>query len=247
MNIPHTLLPRLALCAMPLLQPAQACISETMHPHLLLDGMTASIRTALTPPQEVQLTAGTLLSVLLPPGLSAHSDSPLLLALDNARYRELSAMGGGQMPPQTADDSRITLSGRPMSWAHFGAAASGSSWLRLSSKGKPDGWVHLQIDPAPVVARGVEIRLSEADDNHDTTLSYYDRLVVELPGSPGDGWTVTEAPGLRLLAIEALPSPQPRVRLRFESSSDQGKGTLQLRSSSNRYRFGIVHQPTPLC
>lgn len=252
MKIPRLSLPCVALCVASLIQPAVACVTERSHPQLIFDGIAATAQERDAMPQELQLRAGALLSVLLPGGMRTSgvgqdNENPALLALDEARYRELSAQGGGRIPPET--EAVVSAAGRPLlGWARFGAAHTGVSWLRFTSKGKADRWLRVQVDPALPVERGTEIRLSEADENREVIVSYYDRIILELPGALGDGWAVpnAEAVGLRLVAIEPLPYPQRRVQLKFEPTSDQGKGQLELRGRSS-FHLNIVHRPTPLC
>ncbi len=220
-------------------------------------------------PVEHALHAGDLVTLLLPakavvttieaPGVA----EPALVALEETRYLALSDQGGGRAFPDVRTAKLTLPSGPGTGIRRFGAAHAGRVYLRVSHAGRIQ-WVRLDITAAVEVPRGKVVMGNEATAGAGQPLGVggYDTLELELPGQPGDGWSVTPAQdvGFQLVSIDSVPAltpqagaePVPRVRLRFVKaslthSSPGFEVRLDVKNRSSQYNFTIHRQATPTC
>jgi hypothetical protein len=221
-------------------------------------------------PVEHTLHAGDLVTLLLPAKAvvtaieAAGGADPALVTLDEAAYLALSDQGGGVAFPDLRG-AKLTLSSGPGTGIRrFGAARAGRVYLRVSHAGRIR-WVRLDITQAVEIPRGTVVRGNETTTTaakQALGVGGYDTLELELPGQPGDGWSVTPAQevGFQLVSIDSIPAlapqagaePVQRVRLRFAkaspaSSSPGVEVRLDVNNRSSQYNFTIRRQATPTC
>ena len=220
-------------------------------------------------PVEHTLHAGDLVTLLLPPKAVVTAiealgvAEPALVALEETRYLALSDQGGGVAFPDVRAANLTLPSGPGTGIRRFGAAHAGRVYLRVSHAGRIQ-WVRLDITTAVEVPRGKVVTGNEATAVARQPLGVggYDTLELELPGQPGDGWSVTPAQdvGFQLVSVDSVPAltpqggaaPAPRVRLRFvKASLPKGirvfEGRLEVKPRSSQYNFTIHRQATPTC
>lgn len=241
-----------------LANPVLACMTVTPRGQFSLftsagEGSSRDVQ----PPVEQHLFGGDLLTIIAPkdavfsvlpsPNVSDTSD-PALVALDEQRYRALSAQG---RDGPLADTGLLGLTGT--TWHRFGAAHPGVAYVKYATSSE-QYLVRVEILPKPPVERGEVKSLSEADRNTLISLSYYDTVNIELPGNVADGWTVLagQTTGIRLVSIqsaknEAGGDKPDRVRLQFQPSSTKVTDTLTINSTNGSFVFKIQLRPTPTC
>ena len=168
-----------------------------------------------TPPEERVLRAGDLISIFLPDKaalkfVGVDGPSTAIVALDEARYRELSAQGGGHVPETGMPPVR------GHGWKRFGAAKAGIVHLLIRQGGELT-WLRFEIGAAPEFKYGSTVRRSDRDQSTPLSLTEFDQLVLDLPGELADGWSVgPEADsGLKLVALTQAADAAHRVSLTF--------------------------------
>lgn len=212
-------------------------------------------------PQERTLRAGDLVSVLAPVKAvltlvdePRDRPQPLLLPLEEVRFRLLAAQGGGRLAPE-AESARGGKAADVMSWRRFGAQGIGLVYIQVSGAGR-ERLIRLDVQPAKVIPRGGRVRGNETSQSEPLSITMFDTLELELPGAPGDGWAILPAngSGLKLAAVEAVvpakadPAAIERVRLRFSQLSASGYETkLTVTSAGKNFSFIIRHLPIPTC
>lgn len=243
--------------------PAFACMADQPARGQVVLFESLASRKLGTPhlPQERSLRAGDLISVLAPARAvltlvdePRDRPQPVLLALDEARFRTLAAQGGGRVAPE-ADAVMGGNRAGAMSWHRFGAQGSGLVYIQLSHAGR-EGLIRLDVQPPKVTPRGQTVRGNENNQAEPLFITMFDSLELDLPGSPGDGWTVTpaDARGLKLVAVEAVAANKAaeaasdRVRLRFSQNSALGPETgLTVSGAGKRFSFVIRSRAIPAC
>jgi hypothetical protein len=244
---------------------ALACIGDepARDQIVLIEGLESRQTGNAGLPQERTMQSGGLISILAPAKavLSIFDEkgpsTTALVALDEARYRTLSAQGGATVPPEAA--MIITKvgsdAGSSLVWRRFGAPKAGIVYVRVSRAGH-EGLIRLDIKPPKAVVRGGVVRGTENSQSEPLDITMFDRFELELPGAPGDGWTITpaETSGLKLVSVEAVEpgkaseATAPRVRLRFSQTSSSGYETkLDVVSGSKHFSFIVRRRPIPTC
>ncbi len=188
---------------------------------LLLPILQPAKLAANAAPDERVLRAGDLISIFLPDGaelkfLDANGPSKdVVVALGEARYRELSVQGGGHVP----DPGIPPVRGH--AWKRFGAAKAGVVHLQIR-KGGEIKWFRFEVGAAPEFKYGSTVRRGEQDQGEPVSLTEFDQLVLELPGEVGDGWTTNgeAASGLKLTSL--AQAAEHRVSLSFTVIRKEG-------------------------
>lgn len=264
MTVQSSLLPLLlALGAVMTSGPALACIGDqpARDQIILYESLAPRKPGSVGLPQERSMRGGDLISVLAPVKavltlVDEPRDRPLpvLLALDEARFRLLVAQGGGRLVPE-AEPVRGGKAADAMSWRRFGAQGTGLVYIQVSGAGR-EGLIRLDVQPAKVIPRGGLVRGNETSQSEPLSITMFDTLELELPGAPGDGWAIvpTDGSGLKLAAVEAVvlekaaSAPAERVRLRFSQLSASGYETkLTVTSAGKNFSFIIRRRSIPTC
>jgi len=184
------------------LSPAWAALIDHERAQIVLMPLLQAPKLALAaPPEERTLRAGDLISLFVPDKATLKfvekgEPSATLVALDEARYRELSVQGGGRVPEPGFPPVR------GHGWKRFGAAKPGVVHLQISQAGE-SRWYRFDIGAAPEFTYGRVVKRSDAEQHEALYLTDYDELVLDLPGEAGDGWTVGPAStsGLKLVSV----------------------------------------------
>lgn len=248
---------------------ASACIGDRpARAQILVKLKLESPRHAPDAPEEHALQVGDLVTLMLPakaivtPIEPQGASEPIVVTLEEARYLALSDQGGGTAFPDLRVMKIPVRSGPGTDLRRFGVAHAGIAYLRISHAGRVQ-FVRLNVAPAKVIRRGKVVRGTEATTAAQPLgLEVFDTLELELPGTPGDGWSVTpaEATGFKLMSIETVDAAPPgqvagvpvqRVRLRFSTTSshngNRAEVTLDVKNNSNQFTFTLRRQATPTC
>jgi hypothetical protein len=200
-----------------------------------------------TPPDERALRAGDLISILV------HDQATLkfvdkgappatVVALDEARYRELSAQGGGRVPEPGLPRMR------GYSWKRFGAAKAGVVHLQISQAGEVK-WYRFDIGAAPEFKYGRVVRRTDAEQREPLSLTDYDELVLDLPGEAGDGWTVgpVGVSGLKLVSVAQVAGRRVSLTLAVvRAEGVPAEPTLVVTSGARQFVFAWRRAGVPL-
>lgn len=230
------------------LSPAWAALIDHERAQIVLLPLLQPPKLAVAaPPEERVLRAGDLISVFVPDKstlkfIEKGALSDTLVALDEPRYRELSAQGGGHvaepgLPPM-----------RGYAWKRFGAAKTGVVHLQISQAGETR-WYRFDIGAAPEFKYGRDVRRSDAQQNEPLSLTDYDQLVLDLPGEAGDGWAIGPAAASGLKLVSLVQAAEHRVSVTLAVVRSDGmprEPSLVVSSGTRQFVYAWRRAAVPL-
>ncbi len=230
------------------LAPAWAALIDRERAQLVLMPVPQPPRQAvMQAPEERTLQAGDLISVFVPDQATltfteGGKPTAAVVPLDEARYRELSAQGGGLV----AEPGLPAVRGH--GWQRFGAARAGVVHLQVRHAGAVK-WYRLAIGEAPVFSYGRVVTRTDQQQGEALALTDHDQLVLDLPGEAGDGWTVGPAARSGLTLVSLVPAAQGRVKLTLAVVRGDGRPespSLDIASGARRFVFDWSRAAIPL-
>ncbi|WP_457419146.1 hypothetical protein [Roseateles sp. P5_E7] len=228
--------------------PAWAALIDHERAQIVLLPLLQAPRLAVAaPPEERSLRAGDLISIFVSDKATLKfvekgEPSATLVALDEARYRELSAQGGGRVPEPGLPPVR------GHSWKRLGAAKAGIVHLQISQAGEVK-WYRFDIGAAPEFKYGRVVKRSDAEQHEALSLTDYDELVLDLPGEAGDGWTVGPAATSGLKLVSLSQAAVHRVSLTLAVARSEGvpaEPSLVVSNGTKQFVFAWRRAAVPL-